>query len=143
MAFLGFELRVIDHIARDFRSLFGDDTHYDCSATNIRFRVSSGPKNMMRVIQTNRELRIEFCLELETRINRGRVSNQRLKVSDGSSLLRELSRYQIGSRTELIGVYPAFEPRPGDKEAMRHYKSMHRIFRVDPAKGLVFIPFTV
>ncbi|MDN5275285.1 MAG: hypothetical protein JWP06_1186 [Candidatus Saccharibacteria bacterium] len=143
MAFLRFELRVIDHIARDFRSLFGDDAHYNCSDTTVRFRVSSGAKNMMRVIQTDRALRIEFCSELEARINKGRAGNQRLMVSDGSPLLRELSRRQIGSGVELIGVHPALEPRPGDGEAMRRYKSMHRIFRIDPAKGLVFIPFTV
>lgn len=139
MALLAAELKVVDHIVRDFLDLYGDN--YDCSR-DVQFRSRVGPKSLMRVLLAS-ELRLEdFRAAFESRLNRGRSGNQRFAVTVNTPRLRQLSGRYLGSGAVLVGVHPAREPSARDEPAKREFVSMHRIFHVTQ-DGLIFVPFTV
>ncbi|QQG50789.1 MAG: hypothetical protein HZB75_04685 [Candidatus Saccharibacteria bacterium] len=137
MALLAAELRVVDHIARDFLQLYGTD--YDSSA-NVQFRSRVGPKSLMRVLLASEARREDFRLAFEERINKGRSGDLRFAVSLDTQRLRKLSRRHLGSGAVLIGVHPVREPSQGDRSATREFLSLHRVFEITQG-GLVFIPF--
>lgn len=137
MALLAAELRVVDHIARDFLQLY--DVGYDSSA-NVQFRPRVGPKSLMRVLLASEGRREDFRQAFEERINKGRPANRQFAVSLDTPRLRQLSRRHLGSGAVLIGVHPTREPGPGNGSAMREFLSMHRVFEITQG-GLIFVPF--
>jgi len=139
VAFSAPESRVLDHIVRDFRELYGDDGTYDCSR-DVQFRPRVGPKSFVRVRCSSEARMNEFREEFARRLNVLRSASQRIVVVNESMLPKRVLNNRLFAGAMLFVVRPAKEPASGNVNDKRRYWAMHRIFKVTP-EGLIFVPF--